>query len=315
VAGTVTVANTFAGAGNLRLQLSGVAAANTYVNNVTSYTGNIRLTNVGGTGNKWNLNNRGTLGAGLTIDSGSQLFASGGTNVFSKGILVSGTGNNESRGVIRLIGTLGGPITLLGSTTIGTEGGSLSGVIQGGVEGQHILTFGTTNSKGNATVLQTIRDGTGVVSLLKVAAGTLTLMGTNSYSGATTISAGTLKINTPAALSATSAIILSGGILDLAGASPVASPAIVPSLAGNGGTLRLSTTDKLVISGNMTGSLVVSISDPQSLVEGTTYIVATYGGLPPASVLLQNVPLPWMASRAGGEIRVFKLKGTLLNIR
>jgi autotransporter-associated beta strand protein len=154
-----------------------------------------------------------------------------------------------------------------------------------------------------------------VVSLLKVAAGTLTLMGTNSYSGATTISAGTLKINTPAALSATSAIILSGGILDLAGASPVASPAIVPSLAGNGGTLRLSTTDKLVISGNMTGSLVVSISDPQSLVEGTTYIVATYGGLPPASVLLQNVPLPWMASRAGGEIRVFKLKGTLLNIR
>jgi len=314
VAGTVTVANTFSGAGNLRLQLSGVAAANTYVNNVTAYTGDIRLTNVGGTGNKWNLNNRGNLGAGLTIDSGSQFFASGGTNIFSKVILVSGSGNNENRGAIRLIGTLGGPITLLGSTTIGTEGGALSGVIQGGVEGQHILTFGTTNSKGNATVLQAIRDGAGVVSLLKVAAGALALMGTNSYSGATTISAGTLKITTPAALTASSAIILNGGILDLAGASPRVSPAIVPSLAGNGGTLRLSTTDQLVVTGNMTGTLVVSISDPQSLVEGTTYIVATYGGTPPAAVSLQNVTLPWMASTEGGAIRVFKFKGTILRI-
>ena len=314
VAGTVTVANTFAGAGNLRLQLSGVAAANTYINNVTAYTGDIRLTNVGGTGNKWNLNNRGNLGAGLTIDSGSQIFASGGTNVFSKGILVSGTGNNENRGAIRLIGTLGGPITLLDSATIGSEGGFLMDAIQGGVEGQQTLTFGTTNSKGNATVLEAIRDGAGVVSLLKAAAGTLTLMGTNSYSGTTTISAGTLKITTPAALPATSAILLNGGILDLSGASHRASPAIVPSLAGNGGTLRLSTTDQLVVTGNMTGTLVVSISDPQSLVEGTTYIVATYGGMPPAVVLLQNLALPWRVNWTDGTIRVFKAKGTLLNL-
>jgi autotransporter-associated beta strand protein len=286
-----------------------------YLNNVTAYTGDIRLVNVGGTGNKWNLNNRGTLGASLLIDSGSQLYVSGGTNTFSKGIRVSGSGNNEIRGAIRLAGRLGGTITLLGSTTIGTEGGALSGVIQGGVEGQHILTFGTTNSKGNATVLQAIRDGAGVVSLLKVAAGALALMGTNSYSGATTISAGTLKITTPAALSASSAIILNGGILDLAGASPRVSPAIVPSLAGNGGTLRLSTTDQLVVTGNMTGTLVVLISDPQSLVEGTTYIVATYGGTTPASVLLQNITLPWMASTVRGEIRVFKLRGTILSIR
>ena len=313
-AGTVTVANTFSGTGNLRLQLSGVAAANTYANNVTTYTGDIRLVNVGSTGNKWSINNRGPLGSGLIIDSGSQLFVSGGTNVFSKGIQVSGTGNNETRGAIRLIGTLGGPIVLLGSTTIGTEGGALSGVIQGGVEGQQTLTFGTTNSKGNATVLQAIRDGAGVVSLLKVAAGTLTVMGTNSYSGATTVAAGTLKITTPAALPTTSSINLNGGILDLAGASPHASPATVPSLAGNGGTLRLSTMDRLVVTGNMTGTLVLAFSDPQNLVTGTTYIVATYGGTPPAAVSLQNVTLPWMVSKVRGEIRVFKLSGTILNI-
>lgn len=192
--GATTYANAIAGEGYLRLLLSGVATGNTYVNSLAGFTGDIRLANGGVTGNKWNINNLGTLGAGLLIDSGSQLFVGGGTTAFSKGIMVSGTGNSENRGAIRLVGALGGTLTLLGSTTIGTEGGSLSGAIQGAVGGPLTLTFGTSSSTGNATVSQCIADGAGIVNVMKVAAGTLTLSATNRYSGGTTLSGGTLIV-------------------------------------------------------------------------------------------------------------------------
>jgi hypothetical protein len=77
--------------------------------------------------------------------------------------------------------------------------------------------------------------------------------------------------------------------------------------------LRLWT--RLVVTGNMSGTLVLSISDPQNLVEGTTYRVATYGGTPPAAAVLQNLTRPWMVSTVRGEIRVFKSRGTILSIR
>ena len=53
----------------------------------------------------------------------------------------------------------------------------------------------TTGATGNSsTFAGVIQDGSGTVALTKVGAGTLTLSGTNTYSGLTTVDAGTLTI-------------------------------------------------------------------------------------------------------------------------
>jgi len=93
---------------------------------------------------------------------------------------MTGTGNSETRGAIRLAATLGGNITLLGNASIGSEGGTLTGDIKSGAGGSQVLTVGTTNSTGNATLSGSIQDGTGTIALTKAAAGILPLRAPNT---------------------------------------------------------------------------------------------------------------------------------------
>ena len=94
------------------------------------------------------------------------------------------------------------------------------------------LTYGTTNqtrtlilsgtNTGANSFAPAIGDnGTGAVSLSKTGAGTWALSGGNTFTGATTISAGTLTLdystNNTSKLSDTAALTLSGGTLNLSG--------------------------------------------------------------------------------------------------
>lgn len=90
------------------------------------------------------------------------------------------------------------------------------------------LTLDTTTDRSNLSVvgLTTIEDGAGQVSLIKSGSFTQTLFGTHNYTGATTVSAGTLLIN--GSLGATNVTVNAGafggtgtvgGTLDLAGGS------------------------------------------------------------------------------------------------
>jgi autotransporter-associated beta strand protein len=194
--GDVTIANAFSGAGTLQVLLaSGGTARNTYLTGLSGLTGTLRLSNAGATGDKFNAGNAGTTAAALIVDAGSQLFMNTGTAAFNGGITVQGTGNTETRGAIRLIGTLGGNVTLAGNTTIGTEGGVLSGNITSGAAGTQTLTFGTAGSIGNASLSGIIGGGTGTIALVKTQAGTVTLTGVNTFTGGTVINAssGTLS--------------------------------------------------------------------------------------------------------------------------
>src|SRR5947199_7742671 len=101
------------------------------------------------------------------MDSGGQLFMTTGGTVNARTITLVGTGNNETRGAIRLTsGTINSPLSLLGSATIGSEGGSLAGAtITSGVAGTNTLTIGTGNSHSNLTISSNISDGLGVTAL------------------------------------------------------------------------------------------------------------------------------------------------------
>ncbi|MGD0898173.1 MAG: autotransporter-associated beta strand repeat-containing protein, partial [Thermoguttaceae bacterium] len=73
-----------------------------------------------------------------------------------------------------------------------------SGTIDNSVAGSYILTVGNNNA--TSTFSGAIKNTAGTVSLAKAGTGTLTLSGTNSYSGGTTVSDGLLVINRSAAL-------------------------------------------------------------------------------------------------------------------
>ena len=81
------------------------------------------------------------------------------------------------------------------------------------------LTLGGTSTAANTVSGVIANNGAGVMSLTKSGAGTWVLSGVNSYTGLTTISAGTLKLGNASALGTTagSATLSGTGILDLNG--------------------------------------------------------------------------------------------------
>jgi autotransporter-associated beta strand protein len=105
--------------------------------------------------------------------------------------------------------TVSGTQVVTGLTT-DANGYSLSG---GTIDlGAATTTFTINNDISIGSVL-----GGGTNGLTKAGNGTLTLSNTNTYTGATTISAGSLKLGGSSAIASTSALTVNGGSLDLNG--------------------------------------------------------------------------------------------------
>ncbi len=257
--GAVThINNVFTSDGLLRLNFAaGTNPRNTYMPNAGAFTGTIQLSNAGTTGDKWNAADLGTISAALIIDSGSQLYASSGTTTFSGGITVSGIGNSENRGAIRLGNntTVGGDLTLLGDTTLGTEGGTLTGNITSGVAGTQTLTLGgASNSGGNITLSGAIGGGVGTIALNKVGSGTSTLTGASTYTGVTILAGGILNVASladygqPSALGARVSdsspgnvgILFRGGTLQYTGSTPQSTNRAIRISTTGGATIDAS---------------------------------------------------------------------------
>jgi autotransporter-associated beta strand protein len=178
-----------------------------------------------------------TLGAGnLTTNSTSNSTFSG---------LISGTGGLTKNGSSTL--TLSGNNTYNGTTTInaGTIEIAAAGRLGGGNYSANISNSGVLIYSGtNNQILGGVISGSG--ALTKAGSGTLTLSNNNTYTGATTINAGTLEITSTALLSGgnyTGSITNNGSLLLALNSNQTLSGVIsgIGALTKNGtGTLTLA---------------------------------------------------------------------------
>ena len=109
------------------------------------------------------------------------------------------TGGTLQLGHASALGHNTGPVTVNSGTldlhgfspTIGALNGS-GGTVRSNVAGAVALTVG--NGGGSGSYGGVVANGSGTVSLIKTGAGSQTVSGNNSYSGGTTVNAGTLIV-------------------------------------------------------------------------------------------------------------------------
>lgn len=171
----------------------------------------------------------------------------------------------------------------------------------------------TTLSPGTGesfTLSSIVSDTPGTTnSLLKTGVGTVTLSGNNTYTGATTISAGTLEVSgASGALSATSAVNINGGTLLLSGSAGnrISNAATISLGAATGSTLQLSgaVTETL-------GALTLADGAGIRVIDfGTTSGVLTFDSLSAASSLPVQI-WNWSGTIGigGGTDRLFITNG------
>jgi autotransporter-associated beta strand protein len=241
------------------LTLSG---SNTYTGATTVSAGMLQFGRVnslyGGTTASWTATNIRT-GSGATL-----AFNVGGTDEFT-------TGN-----VTTLITNLGAS----SSSTNGMNAGSFLG-------------FDTTNASGGTfTIADAIANSTGASGgargLRKLGTNTLLLTASNSFTGATSVEAGTLAFDRVTALNSSSGIgINAGAILDYTGTADTLSRNITVATSGTG-TIRNSGGQKLTLSGTLTkdgrvlrltggtfdvtGQIVGASANSDLLVDGTSTV-------------------------------------------
>jgi autotransporter-associated beta strand protein len=200
---------------------------------------------------------------------GAALQIQGGIAVGAEALSLNGTGI-ASDGALRNISgtnTYAGLVTLAGSTRINSDAGSLTlsntGTITGA--GSNLTVGGSGNTVINSAI------GTGSGALTKDGIGTLTLGAVNTYTGTTTVNAGTLKVDTSAALTNTSNVTVNtGGTLLLSGTNndKINNAATVTL---NGGTITLGGSASL---DERVGALTLSSSS-----------IIDFGGLAAGEIL------------------------------
>lgn len=154
-----------------------------------------------------------------------------------------------------------GPVSVTGSLSLGGFSDTINGLTGAGtVEaggGTPVLTLG--DGDATASFGGVIHNATGILSLVKIGSGTQTLSSDNTYSGSTSVSAGTLRAGNAGAFGTGAVIVASGAILDLN------SLALANAITNNGGTLinAASFTGPQTLSGsssftNIGGSITVA---------------------------------------------------------
>ena len=140
---------------------------------------------------------------------------------------------NSSNDIVDLDGT---------SQSIGNLSGSAGTILNNTASSTSTLTVGSGNT-GGGIFLGNIVNGNGVVGLAKVGSGTITLGGTNTYTGGTTISGGVLDLTGSASISDSPVIVIGGGaIFDVSG---LTSPFGLAS-----GQILSNRTSSAIIAGN-----------------------------------------------------------------
>ena len=183
---TYTVTSAIGGSGGLNKTGSGtlvLSGANTYTGTTTVNAGVLNIRNSAALG---------TTIAGTTVSTGAELQLQGGIAVGSEALTLNGTGVTNSGALHSISGnnSWAGNITIGSTSQIQSDAGllTLSGILTNGGNG----TAFDFDGAGNILVSGVITNN---ASIVKNGTGTLTLSGANTYTGTTTINAGTVMVN------------------------------------------------------------------------------------------------------------------------
>ena len=246
----------------------------------------------------------------LTVGGAGSSFAFAGT-------IAGGDGTGTDRRAIRLTKTGAGTMTLTGTNTYtGTTtvsagtlqvgaGGSIGTLGSGAVVNNATLTFNRSDSGYASYLVANPISGTG--SVTKAGAGTITLAGANTYSGTTTISAGTLQVGA----GGTSGTLGTGAVANngtLAFNRSDSGYTVPSSISGAGGVVKLG-VGVVALSGTNTysGTTTISAGTLQVGAGGTTGTLGS-GGVVNNGILMFNrsdtaYAVPNVVSGTGGVVK------------
>ena len=248
LAGAGTVTN--AGAAAAALTTGGNATSTTFSGIIQDGVGVTGLTKVG---------------AGTFTLSGANTYT--GVTTISAGTLQAGATNAFAQSSAHTVAS-GAFMDLFGfNQTIGSLAGAGT-VTNAGAAAAALTTGGNATSTTFSGIIQ---DGVGVTGLTKVGAGTFTLSGANTYTGVTTISAGTLQAGATNAFAQSSAhTVASGAFMDLFGFNQT-----IGSLAGAGTVTNAgAAAAALTTGGNATSTTFSGIIQDGVGVTGLTKVGA-----------------------------------------
>lgn len=202
---THTVNNTISGSGTLASIGTGtlvLGGSNSFTGQTLASNGAIRVTNSFALGS--------AAGNTVVTASGSAIELAGNISLAGESVVLNGTGLSSGGALRNISGTntLGGTVTLGSDARVNSDSGTLTLGNAGTINGTGFtLTLG---GAGNTIVNSVIATGAG--GLAKDGVGTLVLAGNNTFTGATTVSQGTLQIGNGGSggnLSSNSAVTLS----------------------------------------------------------------------------------------------------------
>ncbi|WP_162239974.1 DUF4214 domain-containing protein [Methylobacterium sp. Leaf99] len=242
-----TYVNSFRGAGDINVQTDGnqfvgLTGVNTYTGATTISAGTLQLGDGGETGSI----------AGTSSITNNGILAVNHSNAITLDKVISGTGTLQQIGTGTT--TLTGANTYTGATTIsagtlqlgnGISNGTLANTSGISVAAGAKLAF----KQATAVTVSKVISGDG--ALTQNGPGTVTLSDTNTYTGGTTLSSGTLSVGADNNLGAsTGGLTFTGGTL-----STTASFAMARAVAinGGGGTFAEATGTTLTVNGAITG--------------------------------------------------------------
>jgi autotransporter-associated beta strand protein len=230
--------------------------------------------------------------------TGNWLVAGTISNASTRGVIKNGTGNltlSNTANAFASALTINGGNVILGNNEVLTNAQSVNvnalgtlnlngfnetingitgaGIIQNEGSGTSTLTVGAGNGSSNfsGTIRNNSGAGAGIVALTKSGTGTLTLSGTNSHTGLTTISAGTLNLASPLPADATA---LSGGTI--AGESTV--NGLLTLNSGSGILVNPVSSGALNAANGLTLTGTVNIGFSQAPSSTSPFTVITYSG-------------------------------------
>jgi len=251
------------GAGTLFLNAGGAAWAST--GTFTISAGVVRISNGAALG--------GTTGA-TTVSSGAALEITGGISS-DETLNINGTGINNA-GAIRSISganTLTGVISLNGNARINADAGATltltntaTAAIQPDSGGNRQINLGGDGTINVSGIMRNNPTNSRVLTVVKDGNGTVNLTNTNTYTGATTVSSGTLALGAGGNLGDTKITVSAGATLLVSPGANGATNTIANATAAN--TLTLGGGATLSMLDNATSTLAVSST--ASFVSGST---------------------------------------------